>query len=85
MSVRRDGRDLLNGLDLSVEAPGFTVIMGPNGAGKSLLLRVLANLIQPDTGQLQWCDSAHKQATRGWRCSGIQKTGTPKANGACKS
>lgn len=65
VSVRRDGRDLLNGLDLSVEAPGFTVIMGPNGAGKSLLLRVLANLIKPDTGQLQWCDSAPNRQRAG--------------------
>ena len=39
LTVRRDGRALLDGLELSLGAHGVTAIMGPNGAGKSLLLR----------------------------------------------
>lgn len=65
VSVRRDGRTLLNCLDLSIEAAGFTVIMGPNGAGKSLLLRVLANLIRPDEGQIKWSDTAASRQRAG--------------------
>lgn len=34
-------------------APGVTVLLGPNGAGKSSLLRLLAGLNQPASGQIQ--------------------------------
>ncbi len=50
ISLRRGGRDVLDGLDLSIPRHGITAIMGPNGAGKSLALRVMANLVRPDTG-----------------------------------
>lgn len=38
-------------LELSV-APGITVLLGPNGAGKSSLLRLLAGLKRPGSGQI---------------------------------
>lgn len=31
-----------------------TMIVGPNGAGKSVLVRVLCDLLQPDTGKVSW-------------------------------
>ncbi|MFK7861219.1 MAG: ATP-binding cassette domain-containing protein [Granulosicoccus sp.] len=31
-----------------------TVIVGPNGAGKSLLIRILCDLLQADTGSVSW-------------------------------
>lgn len=34
-------------------APGITVLLGPNGAGKTSLLRLLAGLNQPASGQIQ--------------------------------
>ncbi|MDJ0953741.1 MAG: heme ABC transporter ATP-binding protein [Acidimicrobiia bacterium] len=50
VTVRRDGRALLDGVDLDV-APGELVgVVGPNGAGKSTLLRVLAGDMAPDGG-----------------------------------
>ena len=48
------GRQLIDGLDLDLDASGITAIMGPNGAGKSLLLRLLHGLITPSSGNIRW-------------------------------
>ena len=42
LHVEVDGRQILNGLDLTVNAGEVHVIMGPNGSGKSTLAYVLA-------------------------------------------
>jgi putative tryptophan/tyrosine transport system ATP-binding protein len=44
----------LNGLNLSVSAGEFLVMMGPNGSGKSTLLRILAGEQKPDCGQVEF-------------------------------
>jgi len=46
------GRDLraLDGLDASVKAGGFVIVMGPNGSGKTTLLRVLDGSLVLDAG-----------------------------------
>ena len=54
LSVVRNGRRLLDSVDVTLEGEGLTAILGPNGAGKSLLLRVLAGLVVPDGGEVSW-------------------------------
>ncbi len=42
LHVRAGGREILRGIDLSLDAGQVHAIMGPNGSGKSTLARVLA-------------------------------------------
>lgn len=53
LSVRRDGTEVLHGVDLSVR-PGETVaLMGRNGAGKSTLLAAFTGLHEPSGGAVR--------------------------------
>ncbi len=45
------GRNVLEGLDLTLPRGGFTAIVGPSGVGKSTLLRVVAGLVRPAAGE----------------------------------
>jgi L-cystine transport system ATP-binding protein len=48
-----DGRSVLNGIDLCMEAGQVVVIIGPSGSGKTTLLRSINLLEEPDEGQLK--------------------------------
>lgn len=50
--VAYDDRTVIADLDLEVPADSFTVIIGPNACGKSTLLRALARLLTPTSGQI---------------------------------
>ena len=53
LRCRRDGRELFEALDLSLEAGELIELRGPNGSGKSTLLRVLAGLFAEFDGQIE--------------------------------
>ncbi len=44
--------DVLDGLDLSIEAGSLTCILGPTGCGKTTLLRAVAGLETPSSGRV---------------------------------
>ncbi len=46
------GSDVLQGVDLDVEAASITCIVGPNGAGKSTVLRTVSGLLSPRKGKI---------------------------------
>lgn len=46
------GREVLRGIDLSVESGRVTAIVGPNGAGKTTLIKCILGLTRPDGGEL---------------------------------
>jgi iron complex transport system ATP-binding protein len=50
--VRVDGKQLLSGIDLRVDAGTWLGLLGPNGAGKTTLLRALLGLV-PTEGVIQ--------------------------------
>lgn len=47
------GSEVLRGLSLNL-SPGVTGLLGGNGAGKSTLIRILATLLRPSGGTVQW-------------------------------
>jgi NitT/TauT family transport system ATP-binding protein len=52
----------LQGLSLDVPAGEFLTLLGPSGCGKSTFLRVVADLIQPDDGEVRVFGAAPEAA-----------------------
>ncbi|AYG03773.1 ABC transporter ATP-binding protein [Gryllotalpicola protaetiae] len=52
LTLGYDGRVITEHLDAVIEDGSFTVIVGPNACGKSTLLRALARLLKPQSGQV---------------------------------
>lgn len=51
--AKRFGRvDAVRGLDLAIGESEFFALLGPSGSGKTTVLRILAGLEVPDTGQV---------------------------------
>jgi len=49
-----NGRTVLSGCSLTLRQGQFVGLVGPNGAGKSTLARVLAGLLKPRGGRVNW-------------------------------
>jgi len=54
LAVVRGGRRILDGVSLTLRAGERWVLRGDNGAGKTTLARVLAGLLTPDAGAVEW-------------------------------
>jgi putative ABC transport system ATP-binding protein len=52
LRLSRGGRKLLDGVSFQLRRSEAVVIQGPSGSGKTTLARVLATLLQPDSGSL---------------------------------
>ncbi len=50
--VRRDGRNIIDHVTLSVEDDQRWVVLGPNGAGKTTLLQLADTLMHPTSGRV---------------------------------
>jgi heme exporter protein A len=52
--VKRFGlKNVLRGLDFTVQPGEFVALLGPNGAGKTTFLRILASLSRPSLGEVK--------------------------------
>lgn len=50
----RGARQVFGGLGFALAPGGALLLIGPNGSGKSSLLRVMAGLLRPAAGSLNW-------------------------------
>ncbi len=50
------GQPVLYGFDLTVGAGEFWALVGPSGCGKSVMLRIIAGLVDPDSGSIRLGD-----------------------------
>ncbi len=57
-------KHVLDGIDLDVAAASVTTIIGKSGIGKSVLLKCIANLLQPDAGTIELNGQAISQSRR---------------------
>lgn len=53
LGIRRDGRWLIDGIDLSVCRGEIVTLIGPNGGGKTTTAKALLGLIPADAGTVQ--------------------------------
>ncbi|MBL1188634.1 heme ABC exporter ATP-binding protein CcmA, partial [Escherichia coli] len=54
LSCVRDERTLFSALSFTVKPGDIIQVEGPNGAGKTSLLRILAGLARPESGEICW-------------------------------
>ena len=54
VTMRRDDRLILDGINLDVAKGDFIAVTGPNGGGKTTLLRILLKLIKPTSGSVRY-------------------------------
>jgi zinc transport system ATP-binding protein len=52
ISVRQQGRQLLESVSLKVDPGEIVTLIGPNGAGKTTLVRIILGLLKADTGEV---------------------------------
>ena len=48
--LARDGKTVIDNLDVTLSGGELVALIGPNGAGKSTLLRMLTGFLAPDRG-----------------------------------
>ncbi len=51
ISLQRNGKQILESIDLDLPPGALTMILGPNGAGKTTTLRMLSGLLTPSDGE----------------------------------
>lgn len=54
ISYARDGRQILDKINLQVQAGESLSINGPSGSGKSTILKIIAQLLRQDSGQITY-------------------------------
>ena len=54
LSFKRSNRYIFRNLDLSISPKKILQIRGRNGIGKTTLIKILSNILKPDTGEIYW-------------------------------
>ncbi len=54
VSKSYDGRTVVNNVSFDVAAGEIFALLGPNGAGKTTLIRMITDIVRPDSGQISF-------------------------------
>lgn len=79
VTFRRNGKQIIDGISLTVRSGEHWALLGPNGAGKSTLLGFCAAVTFPTTGSV-WVLGA-RWAARTCRCCGARSATSTRATG----
>ncbi|MGE0974053.1 ABC transporter ATP-binding protein [Staphylococcus cohnii] len=60
VSYQVDNRQIINNINLKIEAGETIAIVGPSGSGESTLLRLMNNLISPTEGELYFNNQVYE-------------------------
>ncbi len=52
ISYNRDGKQILDDVNLKIDTKKFIAITGPNGSGKSTLAKIIMGIVMPDSGKI---------------------------------
>ena len=63
ITYRVGGRALISGVSVRFEPGRLHLVVGPNGAGKSTLVKVLARLLRPHEGRVEYDGADVRRAT----------------------
>jgi tungstate transport system ATP-binding protein len=58
------GREIIDGVSVTIEAGPATIILGANGAGKSVLMRLMHGLLRPSAGAIAWQAQGEERVRR---------------------
>ena len=64
LTLRYSGTDVLHGVGLDIAAGAQLAVTGRSGSGKTTLLLILAGLLAPTTGTVEWPDLAPDERRR---------------------
>ena len=64
VSVRQDGRTILEDVSFEVKEGEFIAVLGPNGAGKTTLFKVLLGLLAPESGKVRVLGGSPRRGAR---------------------
>ena len=63
LCYERGDQRILENLNFTVHSGKLLQVFGSNGAGKSTLLRIIAGLLQPESGEIQHPDNGARKTT----------------------
>ncbi len=70
LTVRLNGREVLNNLFLSLDEGRFLGVVGPNGGGKTTLLKAILGLIKPSSGDIRVFGKSPEEVLKSGRMFG---------------